>query len=339
MATVEELERRILDLEAQARQGLELSQHHAVEHYGEGRDPASSWVTHVPTSADVPATSVVARLYEVVTPLQLWISDPEGKRQVGGTLLVATLHNLLSATHPDTLAGGVTRGEIIVGNATPRWARVLPGQAGTYIRFNGVDTIFSGIRMNDVLGQHVYLGDSRLESQGEIVSGNTKLVYGPLELLVDVLAKSMWIATVVGAGSSSAKAVIYADSAGVPGALVATSNEVIISNTAISWNEFVFATPPMLNAQSKYWLGIHVGSTPLAVRLSSITFGPTVALALYSSADTYSDGPSNPFGVPGLDLGRVMSCYVEGLQYTDAMARAAVPYQVVIPMLIEPVVF
>jgi len=35
----------------------------------------------------------------------------------------------------------------------------------------------------------------------------------------------------------------------------------------------------------------------------------------------------------------VMSCYVEGLQYTDAMARAAVPYQVVIPMLIEPVVF
>jgi len=86
-------------------------------------------------------------------------------------------------------------------------------------------------------------------------------------------------------------------------------------------------------------LGIHSSSANIRILVSSLTFGPTVGLGMYTSADTYSDGPSDPFGAPGSDLGRVMSCYVEGLQYTDAMARAAVPYQVVIPMLIEPVVF
>jgi len=39
-------------------------------------------------------------------------------------LTSVTAHNLLSATHGDTLADTVVRGDLIVGNATPKWARL-----------------------------------------------------------------------------------------------------------------------------------------------------------------------------------------------------------------------
>jgi len=39
-------------------------------------------------------------------------------------LTSVTAHNLLSTTHGDTLADTVVRGDIIIGNATPKWARL-----------------------------------------------------------------------------------------------------------------------------------------------------------------------------------------------------------------------
>jgi len=39
-------------------------------------------------------------------------------------LTSVTAHNLLSATHGDTLADTVIRGDIIIGNSTPKWARL-----------------------------------------------------------------------------------------------------------------------------------------------------------------------------------------------------------------------
>ena len=45
---------------------------------------------------------------------------------------------LLDGTaHTDTLAGTVAQGDIIVGNATPKWARLPKGSAGMVLR---VDT-------------------------------------------------------------------------------------------------------------------------------------------------------------------------------------------------------
>lgn len=39
-------------------------------------------------------------------------------------------HNLLSATHPDTLTGSVVAGDIVYGNSTPKWARLPKGSDG-----------------------------------------------------------------------------------------------------------------------------------------------------------------------------------------------------------------
>ena len=39
-------------------------------------------------------------------------------------LTTVTAHNLLSATHGDTLADTVVRGDVMIGNATPKWSRL-----------------------------------------------------------------------------------------------------------------------------------------------------------------------------------------------------------------------
>ncbi len=41
-----------------------------------------------------------------------------------------TLHKLLSAWHDDTLADSVVAGDLLIGNATPKWARLAKGTAG-----------------------------------------------------------------------------------------------------------------------------------------------------------------------------------------------------------------
>jgi hypothetical protein len=53
-------------------------------------------------------------------------------------------HNVLSATHTDTLANAAVRGAIITGQtATPRWGRLSLGASGTFLRSDGTDLLYS----------------------------------------------------------------------------------------------------------------------------------------------------------------------------------------------------
>lgn len=63
-----------------------------------------------------------------------------------------TAHNLLSATHGDTLAAAVVRGDIIVANATPAWARKAIGTAGQLLTNNGTDTNWGSTLATGSLG-------------------------------------------------------------------------------------------------------------------------------------------------------------------------------------------
>lgn len=63
---------------------------------------------------------------------------------ISGGGSVTTPHNLLSTTHPDTLAvSPPTRGDLLVANATPLWARFAIGASGTFLRSNGTDPAWS----------------------------------------------------------------------------------------------------------------------------------------------------------------------------------------------------
>lgn len=65
-------------------------------------------------------------------------------------LPAAAPHNLLSATHSDTLADSVVAGDMVIGNATPKWARKALGASGTYPRSNGTDLAYSAIPLGDL---------------------------------------------------------------------------------------------------------------------------------------------------------------------------------------------
>lgn len=67
-------------------------------------------------------------------------------------LAVADLpaHNILSATHGDTLAAAVVRGDLIVGNATPAWSRLAKGTFGTYPRAGSSDVTYATLPTADV---------------------------------------------------------------------------------------------------------------------------------------------------------------------------------------------
>ena len=76
-------------------------------------------------------------------------SDLSGNLYYNGGLIagaggVTVPHNLLSTTHPDTVAAAATRGAVIVANATPSWARVQPsGGVPSFLGYNGTDTAFT----------------------------------------------------------------------------------------------------------------------------------------------------------------------------------------------------
>lgn len=52
-------------------------------------------------------------------------------------------HTVLGPYHSDSASAGPVRGAVIAGNAAPVWARVLPGPAGSVLRYSGTDTTFS----------------------------------------------------------------------------------------------------------------------------------------------------------------------------------------------------
>jgi hypothetical protein len=60
-------------------------------------------------------------------------------------------HNLLSSTHSDVTAAGVVRGDVITGQGTSAtWARLALGAAGSYLRSNGTDLVYSTIPLGDL---------------------------------------------------------------------------------------------------------------------------------------------------------------------------------------------
>ncbi len=72
-----------------------------------------------------------------------WPDPPPTKTQEAIDMLADSrveAHTLLDGSvHTDTLAGTVTRGDLIVGNSTPKWSRLAVGSANQLIASDGTD--------------------------------------------------------------------------------------------------------------------------------------------------------------------------------------------------------
>jgi hypothetical protein len=84
--------------------------------------------------------------------ISLTISDDATNSKVDITVSASGVaaHNLLSSAHSDTVAGNVSRGALIVGNSTPKWAVLSLGSAGSYLRSDGSDAKWDTIKSGDL---------------------------------------------------------------------------------------------------------------------------------------------------------------------------------------------
>lgn len=100
-----------------------------------------------------------------------------------------------------------------------------------------------------------------------------------------------------GTGSAPARGVLYSDNAGAPDALLATGDEVTVSNTSEAAVDFPFSGGAQyaLVGSTDYWLVIHHQDPGTDLFRHSCD---ATASGHQRGTDTYSDGPSDPFGTP-----------------------------------------
>lgn len=78
------------------------------------------------------------------------------------------LHNLLSVEHPDTVPATPIRGDLIVGNATPLWARFPVGASGRFLRSDGTDPAWTVIAKADLPASIAYEDETNTFALGQI---------------------------------------------------------------------------------------------------------------------------------------------------------------------------
>ncbi len=92
----------------------------------------------------------------------------------------------------------------------------------------------------------------------------------------------------IAAGSQALRGVLYADTGGVPGALLGTTSDVTLSSTASSgWVPLPFATPLALPSGS-YWIGIHAGPS---TRTFSLRYDESTAASGAVAPQSFAAGP------------------------------------------------
>ena len=100
------------------------------------------------------------------------------------------------------------------------------------------------------------------------------------------------------ASSQALKAVIYSDSGGSPGALVATGTEVTYrgSVNGTGWFDLPFASPVALSPGT-YWLGFITGPSSSGMAYAY----DNVPNSRAYNTNAYAAGPTNPFGPVSTD--------------------------------------
>jgi subtilisin family serine protease len=117
----------------------------------------------------------------------------------------------------------------------------------------------------------------------------------------------IYLAPTTTAGQQTIKGLVYADSNGAPGRLLATSNELVFRNTnAAGWYDLPLSSPLSLVA-GNYWIGVISGPSS---GVASFRWDSVASSRLVNS-NAYSAGPSDPFGTPTSTDAEQMSLYAE----------------------------
>ena len=141
-------------------------------------------------------------------------------------------------------------------------------------------------------------GKTTVGASKDVFSADRKRVVAyTLPSAGSVTQLSVYLEPTTVSGSQVMKGVVYADSNGAPGALKGVSNQLTFSSTqAAGWYALTFPTALELPA-GKYWIGVLTGASALVAGYRY----DSVANSRDYNQNTYSAGPSNPFGAPTID--------------------------------------
>jgi len=102
-------------------------------------------------------------------------------------------------------------------------------------------------------------------------------------------------------GSARVRGVIYADTSGAPGMLVAQTAEATVrAGRSAAWINLRIAAPIRLTP-GMYWLGLHSTGSGIVARYAATT----ASAALRVNSDAYSDGAAGLFGPSSTDSKRM----------------------------------
>jgi hypothetical protein len=108
---------------------------------------------------------------------------------------------------------------------------------------------------------------------------------------------SIYLSPTGTAGQQVLKGVIYSDSSGVPGSLLATSQQMTFASTsATGWYDLSLS-PPVKLAAGSYWIGVITGAT---AGIAGFRYDNVTGARDYNS-NSYAAGPTNPFGAVTTD--------------------------------------
>ena len=123
---------------------------------------------------------------------------------------------------------------------------------------------------------------------------------------------SVYLAPSSVAGEQVLRGAIYADSLGVPGALLGTSEQITFKHASTAgWYDLTFSAPVKL-LPGNYWLGVISGGTS---KVAGFRYD-SVSNSRDWNQNTYTAGPTNPFGTATVDAEQT-SLYAT---YTEAVA-------------------
>ena len=132
----------------------------------------------------------------------------------------------------------------------------------------------------------------------------------PLPTAGSVTKLSIHLAPTGTKGQQVMRGIIYADASGKPQALLGASEQLTFKSTSSAgWYELKFPSPVTLTAGS-YWIGVLTGATG---KVAGFRFTKVTAARNYN-ANTYSSGPSNPFGSGSIDAKQtsLYATYIQG---------------------------
>ncbi|HEY5188291.1 MAG TPA: S8 family peptidase [Solirubrobacteraceae bacterium] len=141
------------------------------------------------------------------------------------------------------------------------------------------------------------LGQTSVGSSSDSFSANRKRANAySLSVSASVSKLSLYLAPAGGSGSADIEGLVYADSGGAPGALLGTTSQLVYSGQTAGWYDLNFGSPLSLSA-GRYWIGVITGGASGVAGFRYVSVGS----AREYNANTYTSGPSSPFGAASVD--------------------------------------